>query len=103
MLGNRKRWHEERKATETLATSEPTANPIVDPYLQARLIRVRKQLNKIDGLIESEEDPSKLDRLASAQARLSEQERQLSGRPLPGTLKPQSPKRAKSQDAQPLD
>ena len=41
-----------------------------------------------NGMLLSERDPQKLDRLASAQARLSEQERVLSGRPLPGSLKP---------------
>lgn len=81
----------------------PEAVKPLDPYIEQRLLRVRKQLNKIDGMIEEELDPAKLDRLASAQARLSEQERQLANRPLPGTLKPQSPKRTKSQSVEPID
>jgi hypothetical protein len=36
----------------------------------------------------SEDDPQRLDRLASAQMRLAEQERILAGRPLPGSRKP---------------
>jgi hypothetical protein len=36
----------------------------------------------------TEEDPAKIDRLASAQARLAEQERLLAGRPLPGSRRP---------------
>lgn len=59
-----------------------------DEYLTKRLVRVRKQLSKLDQLIESELDPQKLDRLASAQSRLSEQERILAGRPLPGSHRP---------------
>jgi hypothetical protein len=43
---------------------------------------------KLDKMIADEEDPQKLDRLASAQARLSEQERILDGRPLPGSRRP---------------
>ncbi len=35
-----------------------------------------------------ETDPQKLDRLASAQTRLAEQERIMSGRPLPGSRRP---------------
>ena len=42
-----------------------------------------------------EDDPGKLDRLASAQARLSEQERILRGEPLPGSRRP-APERKSS-------
>ena len=56
-------------------------------YAQNRLARVRKQLDRIDALMLTETDPGKLDRLASAQNRLSEQERILAGRPLPGSIR----------------
>jgi hypothetical protein len=49
------------------------------------------QLDRIDGMIEKETDPMKLDRLASAQARLAEQERLLAGRPMPGSFRPKKP------------
>ncbi len=57
------------------------------------LARVRLQLDKVfEAFVieadKSNSDASKLDRLASAQARLSEQERILSGRPMPGSLRP---------------
>ena len=39
-------------------------------------------------MLESEEDPNKIDRLANAITRLSGLEREYAGRPLPGTLKP---------------
>lgn len=64
-------------------------------YRTKRLSRVRKQLDLVDGMIEQEIDPSKLDRLASAQSRLSEQERQLSNRSLPPTLKASATPRKK--------
>ena len=64
------------------------AEPDDDPYLVARLNRVRAQLDKLDRMMISELDPAKLDRIASAQARLAEQERILAGRPLPGSRKP---------------
>ena len=57
-------------------------------YRARRVARVRRQLDRIDEMMMLEQDPQKLDRLASAQARLSEQERVLSGTPLPGSLRP---------------
>lgn len=81
-----------------------TAN--ADRIASERLIRVRKQLAMVDTRIEEEAskdgtrvtpnglpilcDGQLLNWLCSAQERLSEQERVLSGRPLPGTLKPTS-------------
>lgn len=63
-----------------------------DEFRRMRLARVRAQLNTLDKLIADEmakdaPDPAKLDRLASAAIRLNEQERQLSNRSLPPTLK----------------
>lgn len=59
-----------------------------DDYMLRRLTRVRGQLDRLDVMMQTETDPQKLDRLASAQAKLAEQERQLAGRPLPGSLRP---------------
>lgn len=69
-----------------------TPPPTQDDFNQLRLGRVREQLVKLDAMLSKEEDPQKLDRLASAQARLSEQERILDGRPLPGSRRPSSDK-----------
>ena len=76
-----------------------------DEYVSQTLTRVRTQLEKVYELFRDETDPAKLDRLASAQARLAEQERQLAGRPLPGSLKPSSkPNRSRaSQFSQPVE
>lgn len=82
--------------------------PIVDPlpntqltapsadslYNLKMLARVRKQLDRLFSMFADEPDPMKLDRLASAIARLSELERQLANRPLPGTLRPAAPSKA---------
>lgn len=57
-------------------------------FCEKRIARVRGMLDKLDTLMEKERDPQKLDRLASAQMRLSEQERIMSGRPLPGSRRP---------------
>mgnify|MGYP001613215445 CR=1 FL=1 len=59
----------------------------------ARLIRVRKQIDLLDTRIEEEIvkpdcDGQRVDRLASAISRLSEIERQLANRPMPGSLRP---------------
>lgn len=72
------------------------SNPSAD-YEKKRLARVRKQLDKLDRMIEEEMDPQKLDRLASAQSRLAKQEQELSGRPLPGSLRPSKAKSSPKQ------
>ena len=69
------------------------ADAKADTFNARRLLRVRKQLTRLDDLMDQENDPAKLDRLASAQARLSEQERILRGEPLPGSRRP-APDRA---------
>lgn len=67
----------------------PASDPAKpDPYLSAKLGRVRKQIEAVDKLIESASDPQAVDRFAAALARLYEIERQLAGRPLPGSLRP---------------
>ena len=78
----RKRLEELRNAV-AVAANDPSLD-----YIESRLRRVRLQLDKVDAMLLEERDPQKLDRLASASARLSEQERQLSNRPMPGSLKP---------------
>jgi nuclear transport factor 2 (NTF2) superfamily protein len=60
----------------------------IDPYVNKRLARVRAQLEKIDAMMGEELDPQRLDRLASAQARLSAQEFALANRPMPGSFRP---------------
>lgn len=57
-------------------------------YVAARVRQVRKQIDAINRRIEAEDDPQRLDRLVLAVYRLTELERVLSGRPLPGQLKP---------------
>jgi hypothetical protein len=59
-----------------------------EDYALLRLARVREQLNRIDRMIATETDPQKLDRLAAATMRLSDQEFALAGRPKPGNRKP---------------
>ena len=70
-------------------SQQPTPQPKpLDDFCEKRIARVRKQLERIDAMIAQETDPQRLDRLASAQSRVSEQERILSGRPLPGSQRP---------------
>jgi hypothetical protein len=64
------------------------AGPATDVYVASRLVRVREMLNRLDSMMTKESDPQRLDRLASAQSKLSEQERILDGRPLPGQRRP---------------
>ena len=57
-------------------------------FIDKRIVRVRKQISKLDEMIDDCVDPKQIDQLASALTRLSELERVLSGRPLPGSRKP---------------
>jgi hypothetical protein len=84
----------QREAAPEVAPGLPQSNPQPNDdtlFIAKRLARVRNQLDRLDGMIEKEIDPMKLDRLASAQARLSEQERLLAGRPGPGSFRPKKP------------
>jgi hypothetical protein len=69
----------------TAVAAQTTA---ADDFSSLRLVRVREELTRLDKLLKAETDPVKLDKLASALSRLAEQERQLAGRPLPGSLRP---------------
>jgi hypothetical protein len=98
---NAAKAHEARKRNEELrqqaalaepqiAATPPANCPPGADFVTERLPRVRKQLERLDHLMKQETDPAKLDRLAAALYRLSEQERIMSGRPLPGSYKPES-------------
>jgi len=103
----------QRRATASvLAEKARLADPAekqkqAEMFQEKRLVRVRKQLETIDGLIEAEMlgggDAAKLDRYASAASRLEEQERRLSNRSLPPTLKASAvkPKRSSSSVPEP--
>lgn len=58
-------------------------------YSDKQLARARLQLDKLFDKFMAESDAQELNWLATAQGRLAELERQLSNRPLPGTLRPQ--------------
>lgn len=70
-------------------------------YRKERIKTVRAQLARVDGLLLKSKDPQELDRLASAASRLAEQERQLAGRPLPGSLRPKQERAPRSTSAEP--
>lgn len=75
------------------ATVQLTGTHGPDTFARERLAKVRKQVLKLDCLLsdacdDPELDPGHIDKLASAISRLSEIERQLSDRPLPGSKRP---------------
>jgi hypothetical protein len=72
-------------------TAQPSPAPDPqhkDPFTTDQRDTVRAQMKRLNGLMKEEADPQKLDRLASAYAKLAEQERILDGRPLPGSHRP---------------
>lgn len=94
----------ERNRIEAKIAAEMPHIPAVEPheasfYAKQRLACVRAQLKRVDEMMMTETDPSRIDRLASAQTRLSEQERILDGRPLPGSRKPAADKPARQRPA----
>jgi DNA repair exonuclease SbcCD ATPase subunit len=87
----RKREQQELIAS-LLAKISQSAAPN-DDFTERRVNRIRKQLETLDGRLDElssapDIDAAAIDRVASAISRLSELERQLSGRPLPGSLRP---------------
>ena len=50
--------------------------------------RLETQLDRLDDMLDKEEDPTKLDRLASARSRIFEMWRVLANIPLPGSKRP---------------
>jgi hypothetical protein len=94
----------QRRLAREYPHASPQPIPQLTDYVSLRLTRVRKQLDKVDGMMMKEKDPQKLDRLASAQTRLAEQERIMSGRPLPGSRRPGKEKpRREPQEFVPVD
>lgn len=87
-----------RKADEALLAKAQACT-----YVEDRLARVRVQLDRLDKMALEEIDPAKLDRLASAQARLAQQEQFLANRPSPGQLKPTLTKRQSTPNAMPIE
>ena len=59
-----------------------------ESFTMRRLMRVRCQLEKLDRLAATAHSSKRLKELADATTRLSEQERILAGRPLPGSRRP---------------
>jgi len=87
--------HEARRRNKALREqadneSQPEPQLPAQSYVDTRLIRVRAQIDMLSDMLESEQDPQKIDRLANAITRLSGLEREYANRPLPGTLKPSS-------------
>lgn len=82
--------HAARKAAIDALRIAANPIPLPDPdlYLSRRLYRVREQIERLSDMLDQEEDPAKLDRLASALERLAEMERVLDNRPGPGNRRP---------------
>ncbi|MEI8375270.1 MAG: hypothetical protein WCJ35_20810 [Planctomycetota bacterium] len=100
--GNLARWS---RPLISATIQPPTASPdaIPDDFTAQRLARVRKQLALVDSALEEEAakgakaDGQRVDRLAAASMRLSDQEFALSNRPKPGNRRPGPERGPKSQ------
>ena len=93
--GAEARWN--KPAIETPIAEQPAID-----YTTIRLMRVRKQLDRLDALASEETDPKRCKEFADATSRLQEQERQLAGRPLPGTLKPSARQPKRTEPPEPI-
>ena len=74
-----------RKLLPTLTAQQPAQT---DVYASKRLLRIRRQLDSIDSMIDHETDELKLNRLILMSTRLSAIEQTLSCRPREGSLRP---------------
>ena len=61
-----------------------------DPYLRERVIETREAIARIHQRLLDADDPQEIMQLAAAISKLQETERELAGRPLPGTYRPQA-------------
>jgi len=80
-----------RKAKEDAArflAGEPAGAQYESDFPSRRLVRVREHLDRLDLLLSTAKDPKVLRDLAEAAAKLQTQERELAGRPLPGSRRP---------------
>lgn len=82
-----------RRLQELRQAANPPPPSPTDGYISQRLFRVRVQLDLVDAQIKAEATKSSpdgqvLNWLCAAQERLSEQERILADRPLPGSRRP---------------
>ena len=96
-LGDKGREARKRNKLARDAMPQPAIEVPVD-YAEKTKLRVRGMLERACELFDHERDANKIDRLASAVAKLAELDRQLSGRPLPGTLRPAVKAREKWSD-----
>lgn len=92
---------QEQLKLEESAKSELERMTPDDRYRLERLSKVRKQIRFVDSLLESSIDADQISKLATASAKLAEQERLLAGRPTPGSNKPKSSKSKVSSDFEP--
>ncbi len=74
---------QEREAAKPAQPPEPASS-----FIAESILRVRERLQSLYKMVEDEKEPQGIDRLCAAIAKLHEVERNLSGRPLPGSLRP---------------
>lgn len=99
----RRKQNQRELAEKELQAAIALIAPVVpDDYIATKLVRVRQHLARMDDLLESERDPHAIDRLASAMSKLSEIERILAGRPLPGSRKPSAEPRRRVASTEPV-
>ena len=89
-----------------IAPLAPLPQPLLtelDTFAKRRLARVRAQLDRLDDELAecSLEDSKRIKELTDAQLRLSEQERILAGRPLPGSRRPAAERAPRLGDSAP--
>lgn len=85
-----RREREERAKLNPPAAPQCPSLEASELYVARRLAKVRDQLDRVDAMFDACRDPIGLDRIAAVLARLSELERQLANRPLPGSRRPRS-------------
>lgn len=70
------------------ASCPPLTATMADDFTARKLLRVRVQLERVESLLDKAVEPQAIDRFCAALSRLYEIERNLAGRPLPGSRRP---------------
>ena len=90
-------WREDKANGIIVARIAPVgvSEPLpINPFVNSTLLAVRERIEEI--LDEMKGAPPGCEKLANALGKLAEIERQLSGRPMPGSLKPQAARQPKA-------
>ena len=101
-LENAAKMREAAAIAEKLSVVVGAQAEVSEMFKLQVLNRVRKQIESILQSLEDEKDADAVDKLCRSLDKLMEQERKLSGRPLPGSYRPEPPVKRRFSSSTPV-